>query len=91
MHLDRVEEELGSLWEQTDEEARARGQAGIVRVRGLNLVVYAQGEDVADRVSDVIAKVAQCRPARVVVLLEEGCGVAGGAPSTRAGSRPPAT
>jgi glucose-6-phosphate dehydrogenase assembly protein OpcA len=74
VHLDRVEEELGSLWEQTGEEARSRGQTGIVRVRGLNLVVYAQGEEMAGRVSDVIAKVAQCRPARVVVLLDEGPG-----------------
>jgi glucose-6-phosphate dehydrogenase assembly protein OpcA len=80
VHLDRVEEELSALWEQTDEEARARGQAGIVRVRGLNLVVYAQGEETADRVSDAIAKVAQCRPARVVVLLDEGPEAGGSGP-----------
>ena len=80
VHLDQVEEELGSLWEQTDEEARTRGQGGIVRVRGLNLVVYAQGEETADRVSDVIAKVAQCRPARVVVLLDEGPEAGGSTP-----------
>ena len=79
VHLDRVEQELGSLWEQTDEEARARGQAGVVRVRGLNLVVYAENEDTAGRVTDAIARVAQCRPARVLVLLDEGAGTTQGA------------
>jgi glucose-6-phosphate dehydrogenase assembly protein OpcA len=70
--LQRVEDELGDLWLTTGEEARLRGRGAVVRVRELNLMVYASGEEMAQRVSDVVTRVAQCHPARVIVLLDQG-------------------
>lgn len=75
--LRRIEEELGELWLTTGEEARVRGRGGVVRVRELNLVVYARGEEMARQIGDVVGRVAQCHPARVIVLLEHAEGEGG--------------
>lgn len=72
VHLRGVEDRLSDLWRMTGEEARARGQAGVMRVRVLNLIVYAESETMADRVSSIVPLVAQCHPARVIVLLDKG-------------------
>jgi glucose-6-phosphate dehydrogenase assembly protein OpcA len=64
------ETELTRLWEAAGDEARARGSGGIMRLRELNLVIYATGEDTADLVSSVIPRLAQRHPARAIVLLE---------------------
>jgi glucose-6-phosphate dehydrogenase assembly protein OpcA len=70
--LPRVEDELSDLWLTTGEEARLRGRGGVVRVRELNLMVYAAGEEMAQKVSDIVTEVAHCHPARVIVLLDQG-------------------
>jgi len=64
------EAELTRLWEAAGDEARARGSGGIMRLRELNLVIYATGEDTADLVSSVIPRLTQRHPARAIVLLE---------------------
>jgi glucose-6-phosphate dehydrogenase assembly protein OpcA len=64
------EAELTRLWETAGDEARARGTGGIMRLRELNLVIYATGEDTADLVSSVIPRLTQRHPARAIVLLE---------------------
>jgi glucose-6-phosphate dehydrogenase assembly protein OpcA len=71
-NLRRVEQELGDLWLTTGEEARLRGRGGVARVRELNLLVFARGEEMAQRVSDLVTRVAQCHPGRVLVLLDQG-------------------
>ncbi len=64
------EAELTRLWETAGDEARARGSGGIMRLRELNLVIYATGEETADLVSSVIPRLTQRHPARAIVLLE---------------------
>lgn len=63
------EAELTRLWEAASDEARARGAGGIMRLRELNLVIYAAGEAMADLVSGVISRLSQRHPARAIVLL----------------------
>lgn len=63
------EAELTRLWETASDEARTRGAAGIMRLRELNLVIYAAGEAMADLVSGVISRLSQRHPARAIVLL----------------------
>ena len=64
------EAELTRLWETAGDEARAQGSGGIMRLRELNLVIYATGEETADLVSNVIPRLTQRHPARAIVLLE---------------------
>lgn len=64
------ETELTRLWETAGDEARARGSGGIMRLRELNLVIYATGEATADLASSVISRLAQRHPARAIVLLD---------------------
>lgn len=87
------EAELTRLWETAGDEARAHGSGGIMRLRELNLVIYAAGEETADLVSNVIPRLTQRHPARAIVLLElpdTGPGSAAGVGS-EAGAAPPAT
>jgi glucose-6-phosphate dehydrogenase assembly protein OpcA len=67
-----AESELRSLWEEASREATQSGQEGVLRLREINLVVYAAGESVAERVSQVIAHLAQRHPARAIILLDVG-------------------
>ena len=60
------EAELTRLWETAGDEARARGTGGIMRLRELNLVIYATGEDTADLVSSVIPRLTQRHPVTLV-------------------------
>ncbi len=71
MPLGEVESSLADLWRLTGEEAIARGQPGVVRVRELNLIIVATSQPFAGRVSEVVAQLAQHHPGRVVVLLDE--------------------
>ena len=64
------EAELTRLWETAGDEASAQGSGGIMRLRELNLVIYAAGEETADLVSSVIPRLSQRHPARAIVLLE---------------------
>ena len=79
------EAELTRLWETAGDEARAQGSGGIMRLRELNLVIYATGEDTADLVSSVIPRLTQRHPARAIVLLE--LPERPGPPPVRAGGR----
>lgn len=70
--LRNAESELRSLWEEASREATQAGQEGVLRLREINLVVYAAGDSVAERVSQVIARLAQRHPARAIILLDVG-------------------
>lgn len=72
IRLRDAEKELRDLWEVASREAERKGQEGVLRLRELNLIVYAQGDAVAERVSQVIARLAQRHPARAIILLEVG-------------------
>ena len=72
-----AEDELNDLWEVASREARREGQEGVLRLREFNLVVYAEGDAIAERVSQVIARLAQRHPARAIILLDVGTDVAG--------------
>lgn len=82
------EAELTRLWETASDEARARGAGGIMRLRELNLVIYASGEAMADLVSGVISRLSQRHPARAIVLLRLPDDPATGAPSASTGAAP---
>jgi glucose-6-phosphate dehydrogenase assembly protein OpcA len=71
VRLHEVEAALGDLWRLTGEEAVARGQPGVVRVREINLMIVAEDEAMAGRVSNVAAHLAKRHPGRVIVLLDE--------------------
>lgn len=70
--LREAESELRALWEEASREAAQVGQEGVLRLREINLVAYAAGEAVAERVSQVIARLAQRHPARAIILLDVG-------------------
>lgn len=86
------ETELTRLWEAAGDEARARGSGGIMRLRELNLVIYASGEETADLVSSVIPRLTQRHPARAIVLLElpDAGSKSGAGAGTAAEATPPA-
>ena len=75
--LRQAERELQELWHTAGDEARRRGAEGVLRLRELNLVVYAEGEEMADRISAVIARLSQRHPSRAIVLLDAGLGEGG--------------
>ncbi|MHB1343050.1 MAG: glucose-6-phosphate dehydrogenase assembly protein OpcA [Thermoleophilia bacterium] len=70
--LREAESELRSLWQEASREAAKVGQEGVLRLREINLVAYAAGDKVAERVSQVIARLAQRHPARAIILLDVG-------------------
>lgn len=72
IHLRDAEKELRDLWETASREAERKGQEGVLRLREFNLVVYAHGDAIAERVSLVIARMAQRHPARAIILLDVG-------------------
>jgi len=72
VRLREAEAELQGLWETASREAEQAGHEGVVRVREINLVVYAAGDAVAERVSQVILRLAERHPARAIVLLDVG-------------------
>lgn len=72
IRLRDAETELRSLWEEASREAADAGQEGVLRLREINLVAYAAGDSVAERVSQVIARLAQRHPARAIILLDVG-------------------
>ncbi|MCL5942513.1 MAG: glucose-6-phosphate dehydrogenase assembly protein OpcA [Actinobacteria bacterium] len=75
--LGRAEQELQELWHAAGDEARRQGEEGVLRLREFNFVAYAGGEDMADRISAVVARLAQRHPGRAIVLLDAGPGQAG--------------
>ncbi len=66
-----AEEDLNALWQATTDEAAERGGSGVLRIREHNLVVYAGGESAGEQIGQVAARLAQCHPARVLVVLDE--------------------
>jgi glucose-6-phosphate dehydrogenase assembly protein OpcA len=72
IRLRKAEAELQALWEVASQEAERKGQEGVLRLREFNLVVYALGDSTAERVSQVIARLAQRHPARAIILLDTG-------------------
>jgi len=66
-----AEEDLNALWQATTDEAEERGGSGVLRIREHNLVVYAGGESAGEQIGQVAARLAQCHPARVIVVLDE--------------------
>ncbi len=72
VRLREAEVELRGLWETAAREAEQAGQGGVLRLREINLVVYAAGEAVAERVSQVVLRLAERHPARAIVLLDVG-------------------
>ncbi len=67
----RAEEDLNALWQDTTDEAAERGGSGVLRIREHNLMVYAGGERAGEQIGEVAARLAQCHPARVIVVLDE--------------------
>jgi len=77
IRLRDAEKELRNLWEVASREAEHDGQDGVLRLREFNLIVYADGDKIAERVSQVIARLAQRHPARAIILLDVGARVPG--------------
>lgn len=64
-----IEDEIGQLWKgMADLQARETGHA-LIRARALNLMVYSPGEEEADSIAELIARIAVQHPCRAIVMI----------------------
>jgi glucose-6-phosphate dehydrogenase assembly protein OpcA len=66
--LTEAEASLAGFWREADDEARAQGRAGALRLRALNLLVLAGNREQVDAADRVLDEVAPHHPARVVMF-----------------------
>lgn len=66
--LTEAEARLAEFWQEADDDARAHGRAGALRLRALNLLVVARDEAQAEAADRVLAEVTPHHPARVVIF-----------------------
>jgi glucose-6-phosphate dehydrogenase assembly protein OpcA len=66
--LTEAEASLAAFWRQADDDARARGRAGALRFRALNLLVIARDLAQVEAADRVLEEVTPHHPARVVIF-----------------------